>query len=282
MIINFFKGLIFPSYIVRFRSMSVFFAIAIFFLSSFILAIPQMQAVSKERYNLVDEQNAYSLEAFNQLSEADLAIIRELDVKIYDGAINEKGNIEEFEFYIFDVENKKIYMTFDLYNVIDPEAEPNLDVYEQYLEIKDENDLLLIFYLDFCLYANGSIIKELSYNVEIDFSSIEHGSDLSHRLIDMFIPDINREISLYAFVATVIYPLVIIILVWLLFKTYGSNLRFKEYYNIGAISSIIPLLLIFIFSWIFPKQNLMQYFSVVFGIYYLFMIIRINSKTKIA
>src|SRR5690554_971267 len=282
MFLNFLKGFVSPSYIEKYRSMNLFFAIAIFFIASFILAIPQMYTVSKERYNLVDVQGEFSLDAFNELSEDDLETLRSLGVKVYNGAINERGNAEELEFYIFNLDNRSIYLVFDFFDVTDPEAEPNLNIYEEFLDLGDENDILLAMYLDFAYYASKDVVKELKYNVEIDFTNIIDGKDLSPRLIDMFIPDINREISLYAFVAAVIYPLVIVILIWLLYKTFGSNLSFKEYYNIGAIASVVPLLVVFIFSWIFPYLTLIQYYTVIFGLYYLFMIIMMNRKTKIA
>src|SRR5690554_3598951 len=125
MFLNFFKGFIFPSYIEKYRSMNLFFAIAVFFIASFILAIPQINIISNDRYNLVDVQGEFSLDAFNELSSDDLERIRNLGVKIYDGAINEKGTAEELEFYIFNVDNRSIYLGFDFFDVTDPEAMPN-------------------------------------------------------------------------------------------------------------------------------------------------------------
>jgi len=284
MLINFFKALIFPSYMMRFKSMNLFFAIAIFFLSSFVLAIPQMYYTNKERYKIIDTNPPYDLIALNELEEDALEEIRGLGVRIENGAIQDRGTVEEYKLYQFTSKDYTVFFAFDFYDVTDEDETFNEEVFENYSELEVEGKkLLIVFYLDFCTYVRMTDSMDIKYeDIVLDFKEVTAGKDLSYRFIDMFIPHIYRAITFHTFVSSIIYPLVIIILIWLLFKTDGNTLSFKTYYNIGSICAIIPLFLIFLFSWIFPNLTLMQYFTVIFGIYYLIMIVRINSKTKIA
>ncbi|HHU56392.1 MAG TPA: hypothetical protein GXZ48_06875 [Acholeplasmataceae bacterium] len=284
MIKNFIKSLIFPSYMVRYKSMNLFFAIAIFFISSFILALPQMYYTSEKRYQVVDIDAPFELEAFNNLSDEAIAKIRSLGVRIEDGAIKDQGNVEEYKLYEFTSDDYAVFLAFDFYDITDEKETFNKEIFENFHEIDfDGTKVLVVFYLTECVYLLPSGSNDLDYGkIKLDFSTINNGKDLSYRFMDMFIPIIYRRITLDTFLNCVIYTLIIMLLLWLFLKSEGTTFGFKEYYNIGAIASIIPLLLVFIFSWIFPRLTLMHYFTVVFGIYYLIMIVRINSKTKIA
>ncbi|HHU21621.1 MAG TPA: hypothetical protein GXZ51_04175 [Acholeplasma sp.] len=82
--------------------------------------------------------------------------------------------------------------------------------------------------------------------------------------------------SFWSFIYTFIYPLVIVFLIWLAFRKQSSQLKkFKEYYNIAAIASLIPVLVVFIVSWFWP--DVLSWYVFAFAIYYLVVVSKINS-----
>ncbi|HHV14647.1 MAG TPA: hypothetical protein GXX66_03255 [Acholeplasmataceae bacterium] len=85
--------------------------------------------------------------------------------------------------------------------------------------------------------------------------------------------------SFWSFVYTFIYPLVIVFLIWILFRKQGQLKKFKEYYNIAAITSLIPIIVVFIVSWFWP--NILSYYVIGFAVYYLFIIAKINNYQEV-
>lgn len=290
-IINFVKSLFIPSRMAKYATMNILIAIAIFFVASYILAFPSSTIASRKRYELVDVQNAYYLQIFEELSEDDLATLRNTSVRITNGVAIYNENVREGEPYIFSITKdgkvSHLYVVFDFFDMSDANAKPNYDINERFLKMeKVENDdyYLLVFYRDCLYYRNPKQANELQYlnNVSFDLATITDGSTLSYRLIDLFIPKIKSDYTFRTFISTVVYTFVIILLLWLFFHFSGTTYSFKAFYNIGAIASLVPLTILFILSWIIPQIDFMFYFSFLFGIYYLIMIIIINNKTKIA
>lgn len=78
----------------------------------------------------------------------------------------------------------------------------------------------------------------------------------------------------------ILFPLIIVLLFWLFFKKNGQLKKFKEYFNICAISSIVPVLLCFIVGWFWVYA--IEYYIYVFAIYYLFILYKINSNSNLA
>ena len=100
-IINFVKSLFIPSRMAKYATMNILIAIAIFFVASYILAFPSSTIASRKRYKLVDVQNAYYLQIFEELSEDDLATLRNTSVRITNGVAIYNDNVREGEPYIF-------------------------------------------------------------------------------------------------------------------------------------------------------------------------------------
>ena len=290
--INFLKSLFIPKYMARFRSMSVFIAIAIFFISSFVLAIPQMTNISNHRQELVDEQNAYYLRVFNGLTDEDLNILRETSFKVGDLGLLYGEDINKGEVYIYDFEitnGKKddfVRIVFDTFDVLNPEAQANQNVlsdFEALPEREKGENILLVFYGDSVVYFGPGSPKELKYtDASLNFNEISSGQELGYYLMDLYVPEINRQLSFNTFIACVIFPLFIILILWLFFRSSGNTFTFKELYNMGSIAMILPVVIFFIIMWFLPKYDLVSYFSSVYGIYFLIMMLIINSKRKIA
>lgn len=288
LLINFLKSLILPQYMARFKSMSIFIAIGIYFLSSFLLAIPQMTNISKARYELVDIQNAYHLQVFSKFTDEDLDVLRSTSFQTSKTGLYFGDDVSENMVYTYDfnVDNSFVRIVFDTYDITDETKGPNTDVLTDFEVItKPDNGekYLLIFYQNSVVYFNPSSSKELSYGKSIlKFSEIEDGKDIGYHLIDLYIPDINKQISFNTFISCVIFPLLIVLILWIFLRSSGSSFYFKEAYNIGSIAMILPLILFFIISWFLPKYDIITFFSSIFGVYYLIMMLIINSKRKIA
>lgn len=287
-ILNFLKSLIFPKYMSRYKSMSVFIAIAIYFISSFVLAIPQITNISKSRYELVDIQNAYHLNIFSKFSEDDINILNNTSFQTSKTGLyfGEDVSLDNVYIYDFNVDNSFVRIVFDTYDITDKNKGPNKDVLPDFEKIDkpDNGDkYLLIFYQNSVVYFNPTSYKELNYGKSsLVFSDLTDGKQLSYHLMDLYIPEINQQISFNTFISSVIFPLLIVLILWFFLRSSGSSFRFKEAYNIGAIAIVLPMIIVFTVSWFLPKYDIITYFSSIFGIYYLIMMLIINSKRKIA
>ena len=289
--INFIKSLFVPNRMAKYATMHILIAIAIFFVASYVLAYPASYHASKNRYQLVDDQNAYSLQIFQAFDAEDIDILNNTGFKVEKGQATINESVHQGEAYIFNInaDNKisHVYVVFDLYNILDPEAKPHYDINEKFTnmeKVEGEDYYLLVFYLDRLYYRNPSISNELQYGskINIDFTTMEDGSELSYRMMDLYIPIIKSENTFKTFISTVIYTFVIILMLYIFFRLSGSTYTLKELYNIGSIAAIAPLVVTIILAFIFPKIDFISYYSSGFGIYYLIMMLLINNKTKIA
>ena len=75
--------------------------------------------------------------------------------------------------------------------------------------------------------------------------------------------------------ACVLFPLLLVLLFWFMFKKNGQLKKFREYLNIYAISSIVPAILCFIvgFFWVYA----IEYFIYVAAVFCVFQLYKINS-----
>lgn len=291
-VINFLKSLVMPQYMARYRKMPIIVSIAIFFLSSIILSIPQMVNMNKYRYDLVDVQNAYNLQVFSSIGIKDIDVLNKTSFNITELGLLYGNDIKKGDVVIYDFNvnnngsNDFIRIVFDTFDVLDDESSPNKDVlvdFENLEDLDNGNRYLLIIYGNSIVYFNPKGFKELKYNGPVlNFSEITSGEEISYFLMDLYVPSINQQVSFNTFIATVLFPLFIILILWLFLRSTGAPFTFKESYNIGSIAIIVPLVLFFILTWILPKVDLVSIFSTVFGIYYLAIMLVINHKRKIA
>lgn len=113
-----------------------------------------------------------------------------------------------------------------------------------------------------------------------DFSlKLEDPNQFGDYVTDQLLAAFATVRSVYAlfqtFLITLIFPLIMVLLFWLFFRRTGRLKRFKEYFNIAAISSIIPLLLVFGIAWFLPV--VLNWYIFIFSIFYLFSLFKINS-----
>src|SRR5690606_22707702 len=148
-------------------SMNLFFAIAIFFISSFILPLPQMYHASKERYRLVEVEPPYELNAFNDLTDGALTEIRTAGVKIDKGAIRAGGTVEEFKLYQFESKEHIIFFAFDFYDIANKDESYNEEISKEFHQIEvEKKKILVVFYLVSCTYIIPKGPMDLEYDLE--------------------------------------------------------------------------------------------------------------------
>ena len=69
--------------------------------------------------------------------------------------------------------------------------------------------------------------------------------------------------------------MIIVLMVFILFRKSGRLQSLKEYFNIAAISTVIPVLITFIVSWFYVEAY--SFYVFVFATYYLLMVLKINT-----
>lgn len=208
---------------------------------------------------------------------------------------NNDGMIIHFDFVIdlFDEDNNPQYYPEREF-VYSNEKFPDVDKKEYYL---------IVFWKDSIYYqahpfniASANVVhddvkistlsqKAFFGNIKsFDFSEFKndtfHAKNyLVERIKVGHIPNFVGQYSLSTFIFCVIFTLVISLLFWLMFRKTGRLKSFKEYYNIAAIVSILPTLLVFGLMWI--HINMVSYYIFVFSIYYLFVLYKINNSSRI-
>jgi len=131
-------------------------------------------------------------------------------------------------------------------------------------DVKLQNAIVLTY------YANESINYE-------DFVSSNFGTYMTGKFEVGYQVLVVQTFNLTAFIFCIIYPLIITLLFSLLFKRNGKLKSFKEFYNIAAISNIVPTLISFIVMWFNPMLFSSMYLFI-FAVYYLFVLYRINNS----
>lgn len=291
-IIKFLQSLVIPSKMARYRKMNFLIAIGVFIISSGLLALPNSIYISKHRYDLVDAQDSYNLALFTKISAEDLLILQNSTCSVEKQYldIEDPSAVQMGSPYIFALNYQEkaaeLYVVFDIYDLNDPEVGPIYNIQSNFntLPESETDRYIIVFYPDGVYFGSPQFRKELKYAKDKDFTfaSLTSGKDLAYRLIDMYMPDIRLELTFNTFLMCVIYPLIFIILMWLIYKTTQTPYTFKEMYNLGAISSLLPLVLIIILAFIFPAKALIYYYISAFGLYYIIVLYFISKKKKIA
>jgi hypothetical protein len=156
----------------------------------------------------------------------------------------------------------------------------------------DQDDYLLVFtqtYVQFQIPLHDAEGEELlpkdtlatiaysdymQVNVESMTSIDDFGHQFASNVIDLYIQYSTVQQTLQAILIVIFYPALVVVILWLFFRKNGNLKTFKEYYNIAAISSIIPTLITFAVLWFVP--TLVTMYGLTFSIFYIFILYRIN------
>jgi hypothetical protein len=216
-----------------------------------------------------------------------------------------ENTVKEYSIvYNKDGVKKNIHIYYDFFDS-EAEEEPTINIEKDFskekypYQDKEEHYFLLItkqylFYQAHQLEMGSDDLKAKHNDVELsavrislDYKTFMPELDL--RLDDPFsygtyvILQLLTGYSEYArstaffqtFLITILFPLLMVFLFWLFFRKTGRLTRFKEYYNVAAISNIIPFIIAFGVAWIYPV--VLNWYIFIFSIYYLFVLFRINN-----
>lgn len=173
-------------------------------------------------------------------------------------------------------EASKVYTVFELYQIP---------------QVSDAVDYVLIFNPNYLIYAaeadneKQNVAASVYYieGLEANFSNIntikELGQSASEIIISTYVVTMQNKQNLNFFLSVLLLPFLLVFIVWLVYRRSGVLKTYKEYYNIAAISSIVPSLIVFVLSWIWLDVMLIQPALVL--VFYVFVLYRINSSPEI-
>lgn len=312
MIVNFFKSLVIPIRMAKYRHMSALISIIIFVLSAYLLALPYRKNVEKSVLSLKEDYSFLAVEEIPD-TEENLAVIKEIDS--LECSINtekaltcanlpedtdfkrtisyEKEGITKHINIIIDVYNETKYEKFTGFTL---EEYPYVDLNENYFIVFTKNTIIFqanqlgidkneVTHNEQKLAMTGFIFKYKDYFPDFQLSfddenaQREFGSFVVDKLIEAYRSYSTSQSFIGSLMLAVIYPLLMVALFWLFFRKNGRLTRFKEYYNIAAIVSIIPILITFAVSWVYPV--VFQGYIFIFSLYYLFNLYKINNSPEL-
>lgn len=174
------------------------------------------------------------------------------------------------------------------------------DTDAKYQATNEEDHIMIVLFSDALFYRvnakeknekTGELLDVRQYsksfwNNKFSFSTESFTSDpkatgmyLARLVMDGYSLSMTEFNAFLTFIFCVVYPLIIVLLFWLMFKRNGRLKTFKEYYNIAAISAVIPVVVMFVLLWFLP--GIAQYFIFVFAAFYLYQIMKINSLPEL-
>lgn len=191
-----------------------------------------------------------------------------LDVNEYMDTLNKKslGDLEE---------EAKNYTIFDLFQIETVENamnyavvfNPTYIVYGAKSASEDQKVAATIYYL-----------KDL----EISFSDLpsiaEFGQTTARIIIDTYVNTLQMKQVLNYVLTVIVMPFFLVFIIWIFYRRNSVLKTYKEYYNIAAVSSIVPTILIFIVSWFWTNVYVIHAACIL--VYYVYVLYRINSQSN--
>ena len=224
-------------------------------------------------YNIEDNADAVTLERIGIIEK--LAFVEKqanplLDVPAFfatkhdltDDALREEGNaISRFSYFgITPVSTQDDYI---------------LIFTEKYIEYQ-----IPLYSVDLELLTPQQTLATVTYTSFMDFdvgtmdTISDFGQKFASNILDLYIEYSTVQYTLQAILIIIFYPALIVIIMWLFFRRNGYLKTFKEYYNIAAISSVIPTLITFVILWFLP--TMITLYGLILSVFYIFMLYRIN------
>lgn len=318
-VMDFILSLFLPAKIGRFRTMSVLFAIAIFLLESYVLYFPYRQAILDQGPKIEEEYwikplkelpDNDDVKAFAQELN-DLGCTVDANGKLVCSGL-EDGDLYE-KHLTFKPENgaytKKLHFFIDYYI----EKDPRVDLKEgfksaDYPYVENEEDYFLVLTPQFLYYQAYTMLTEAEkkdpvkhgdealvgaaitlhygifkeFDLKVDEPAVSGyliGDYLARKIVEGMVEAYASSSIINLFLIAFLFPLLFITIYWLVFKRTGKLRYFKEYYNIAAIASLVPLLIVFVIAWFLP--DVINWYMFAFGLYYLFILYRVNNAREI-
>jgi len=124
-------------------------------------------------------------------------------------------------------------------------------------------------------FGNFQYFDDFKFNVQEYHNISDLSKEMTGNIIEYQMMRDKQQYSLNAILFVLLYPTLIIFILWLMFRKNSVLKTFKEYYNIAAISSIIPTLITFVISWVFTEA--LSFYGMLLAIYYVFILYRVNT-----
>jgi hypothetical protein len=269
----------------------------------------------KENYHFLPLQEIDVDQANLASNVAELQEILDLECEVNSEGLLECAGLTETSLKKYDITyvkegiTKKIHIFFDWYGEGDKPAinfdskERDLtfsNANEEYKYVENEEQYFLVFSKHSVIYQahqaemGSEELKKTHNNVELtvvylpldyksflpDFSlklsdPLTFGNYVITQMLDAYSQYARSTAFIQTFLISIGFPLLMVLLFWLFFRKSGRLNRFKEYFNIAALSSIVPVLLTFGLAWVFPI--LLNWYIFVFSLFYLFVLFRINN-----
>lgn len=290
---EFLKSLVLPLKMRRFREMSGFISVAIFLLATYLVIIPIR--IRFNNLNTVINQNQYLTKNFSEATtDYDYALIKANNYAVDTKEAKLTADTEEVKvFNIVSTYNGQPFTFNFVFDLTNSEFKQDKNLYETYnIELQKDSCVILFasnFYelqgtkeedVDGVNTLKSSTIQGATYKgCSIDFNSYNNTGELldgvafalARLYADAFIAASTFTSALMVF----LIPLVLILVMWLVGRKNGSLKRFKEYFNIASICTIIPVLITFGIAWFYPQ--VINFYATAFVLYYLVSIYRINA-----
>ena len=183
--------------------------------------------------------------------------------------------IDKYEHYRIEKINEELNsLTFiDTYGLIEKNAYVMLfEAKKFYIEVPEGTSV----FSDSAIYANTNLNN-------FDVSTYDNIGALSRDFIKEIGKNYAKNAGIVylgnALIYALVFPFLLALIVWLGLKKRSDLKRFKEYYNILAISSIAPCLISFILAWFISSTSGLVYLSLM-AIYGLVVLYRASTPFR--
>ncbi|HHU55389.1 MAG TPA: hypothetical protein GXZ48_01670 [Acholeplasmataceae bacterium] len=351
MIVEFFKSLVIPIKLKKYRYMSILIALAIFIISFYLLIIPFRVTINDKKDDFIQENVLYVKYLYEiKNNEETFQELKQGNYQIKENEMNTTFTENKYQYYYFSYVNDEektidVHLVFDTNNVrintiedikkeyddtyendakatniahltyIEEQKNPELDRKDYFEELKELSDeklkerlenttlfdyfnispdeehenLLIIFNKESYDYqiplyeedevkypsANFRYTKDFDFDVKKMTSINDLGKKMTYDLLNHQTAYLKNQYTFQAIIYVILYPILIILIMWLFFRKSGVLKTFKEYYNIAAITSIIPTLITFVILWFYPQG--LAFYGMLLAIYYIFILYRVNA-----
>jgi hypothetical protein len=121
--------------------------------------------------------------------------------------------------------------------------------------------------------------KESSFDVtQVGTNVVDNLRYFSYRVVEFRILFSKGSLGIISLFLVMILPLPVVLISFMLFKRTGAMKKFKNYYNIGAITIILPSIIAFILGFFVRFEMFFAYFYIVYQMFYIFVVFQINKS----
>ena len=283
MIWIFIKATVIPKYAYRFRNMYFFLPVILLLISWVLIPIPIQSYMKKNGRDEFRNRNINYVNTIYNLDNEAFSKIQNLGLR-FDLKIMYLDNEEvDGKELVLDQGDNKLYVVVDLVemdNVKGADAHYDFaNFFDTYQNDKGTNTLLVLYNSKFLIRSNG---RSNYYYYQMDTFSLKDVSleSFANFLTDAMVETTINTYGWYSALYALLIPFAVCLFTFLIFKANSRIKKFRNYFNVAGIASIIPTILVFGLSWVLPNLSLIQYYAPVYIVYYFFFISVISFKRE--